>query len=119
MSTKIKLLFVAMAYLFTGCQSDYKLVGAVESPDPGVLVPEIEVDPLSHDFGALSAGTETHNFSVSVRNIGNGDLDISNVYLDGGLSNFTLTSVPSGIVEPMSETEIVNVPVCEGMLNVT
>tara|TARA_R110002020_G_scaffold37124_25_gene112144 strand:+ start:6425 stop:8056 length:1632 start_codon:yes stop_codon:yes gene_type:complete len=107
MSTKIKLLFVAMAYLFTGCQSDYKLVGAVESPDPGVLVPEIEVDPLSHDFGALSAGTETHDFSVSVRNIGNGDLDISNVYLDGGLSNFTLTSVPSGIVEPMSETEIV------------
>ncbi len=93
--------------LIAGCTSDYKLSRDIEKPDPGVTAPEIEVDPTHHSYGALSAGSETQDVVINIENIGNGDLDISSIYLHNGNSNFSLTTVPSGIVESLDSVELI------------
>lgn len=90
-----------------GCSSDYKITEQIEDVQPGVEIPEIEVDPLSHSFGALSAGSETQDAVISIENIGNGDLNLTNIYLNGGNSNFSLTAVPTGTVEPSQSAELI------------
>jgi hypothetical protein len=106
MYTLNKLLWVA-ALSTMGCTSDYKLAGQVEKTEPGITAPEIEVDPISHDFGALNAGYEISDLIVTIENIGNGDLDIGNIYLHSGNSNFSLTSVPTGIVESSDSVDLI------------
>jgi hypothetical protein len=98
----LRILFITIA--ITGC-SDYELV-KIEDPIVVTFAPEIEVDPLNHDFGALSAGSETQDIVVTVENLGNSDLNLSNIYLHNN-SKFTLTSIPIGIVEPLDSVEIV------------
>ena len=98
---------LAAFLLIAGCTSDYKLSRDIEKPDPGVTAPEIEVDPTHHSYGALSAGSETQDVVINIENIGNGDLDISSIYLHNGNSNFSLTSVPSGIVESLNSVELI------------
>jgi len=61
---------------------------------------------LSHNFGALSAGSETHDIIVTVKNLGNSDLNLSSIYLHNN-SKFTLTSIPTGVVESMGSVEII------------
>ena len=107
MSTKTKNILLFALFLLVGCGSDYKISKPTESNEPGVTVPEIEVDPLSHSFGALSAGSETQDVVVTIKNEGNGDLDISGIYLDNGTSNFTITTLSTGIVEPLDEVELI------------
>ncbi len=62
---------------------------------------------MSHSFGALSAGSETQDTIITIKNLGNGNLDIDNIYLHSGSSNFSLTSIPSGEIEPNSEKYII------------
>ena len=102
---RIKLSFL-FVFLCVGC-SDYNLSVKSEESEPGVTMPEIEVSPLSHDFGALSAGSETQAVTITIENIGNGDLDLTDVYLHGGNSNFSLTSVSSGVVTPLASVELI------------
>ena len=45
----------------------------------------------------------THN----IENIGNGDLNISSIYLHNGNSNFTITLAPTGIVESNRTVELI------------
>ena len=98
---------VILLFLFSvGC-SDYHLQKHSEPEEPGITEPEIEVDPTYHGFGALTAGTETQEVVITIDNIGNADLNISDIYLHGGSSNFSLTSSPTGIVEPTSSVEMI------------
>ena len=107
MFTLNKKLLLLAAISLIGCNSDYKITQQVEEAKPGVEIPEIEVDPLDHDFGALSAGSETQDITITISNLGNGDLDINSIYLHDGASNFSLTSIPSGPVEPLDETTLI------------
>ena len=89
-----------------GC-SDYSLQKFEPGAKPGEVTPEIEVDPVTYDFGPLSAGSETSDAVINIENIGNGDLNIDNIYLHGGNSNFSLTVLPADVVEPMDSVELI------------
>jgi hypothetical protein len=99
-------IIVGLAALSLGC-SDYKISKVTEESEPGIVVPEIDVDPTYHDYGALSAGSETQDVIISIKNIGNGELNISNIYLNNGNSNFSLTTMPLGIVESLDSVELI------------
>jgi hypothetical protein len=101
-----KLLFSSLLFI-AGCTSDYKITPDVEKPEPGVTAPEIEVDPTHYSYGALSAGSETQNVIINIKNIGNGELNISSIYLHGTDSKFTITSPPLGIVDSLNSVELV------------
>ena len=107
MKKMINFIFTLMFFTTFGCSSDYKIRPVPEDVEPGVEIPEIEVTPLNHDFGPLSAGSEIQSTSIKIDNIGNGDLSISNIYLNNGTSNFSLTIVPIGIVEPLDTVELI------------
>jgi len=107
MKKTINFILTFISLLALGCSSDYKIRPVPEDVEPGVQVPEIEVSPLSHDFGPLSAGSEVHSTSVTIDNIGNGELNISNIYLNNGISNFSLTIIPIGTVEPLGAVELI------------
>lgn len=102
-----KLFVLVFGIIFFGCSSDY---GITENPivnDPGITNPEIEVDPLYHAFGALEAGVNSQDVTITIQNIGNGDLNIADVYLHGSDSNFTISSFPAGLVLPSGETQLI------------
>ena len=107
MSMWNKLFFLVLLMLSIGCSSDYKLSRDIEPVEPGVTAPEIEVDPTYHDYGALSAGSEAQDVIINIENIGNGDLDVSSIYLHSGSSNFSLATMPIGIVESLESVELV------------
>jgi hypothetical protein len=100
------LYFLVLIALF-GCTSDYKIARSIEPSEPGVTSPEIEVDPIYYDYGALSAGSETQDVVINIENIGNGDLNISSIYLNNGNTNFTITSMPIGIIESLDSAELI------------
>tara|TARA_B100000214_G_scaffold307462_1_gene238666 strand:+ start:257 stop:1879 length:1623 start_codon:yes stop_codon:yes gene_type:complete len=101
-----KSLFFTLFLLLSGC-SDYKISKITEEIAPGVTSPEIEVDPTHHSYGALSAGSESQDVIINIENVGNGDLDISSIYLHNGSSNFSLTTVPTGTVESLESVELI------------
>ena len=103
----MKKLLLIILCLTIGCSSDYGITPESEKPSPGIIAPEIEVDPTEHDFGALNAGYETHDIIVTIENIGNGDLDLTDIYLNRGDTNFSLTTTPTGIVESSQNVELV------------
>ena len=107
MSMKTKNVLLFALFLLVGCTSDYKISKPLEPNEPGITAPEIEVDPLTHSFGALSAGSETQDVVITIKNEGNDVLDISGIYLDNGTSNFTITASPIGIVESHDEVELI------------
>jgi len=100
-------LLLIVLFLMTGCTSDYKIAPETVEVSPGITAPEIEVDPGRYDFGALNAGYETQDTIVTIKNIGNGDLDLTNIYLNRGNTNFSLTATPTGIVESSQSAELV------------
>ena len=89
-----------------GC-SDYNLQRYEEPVEPGVVAPEIEVDPTEHDFGAISAGSETSDVTINIENLGNGDLILDNISLQGGNSNFSISLLPLDTIEPSTSGELV------------
>ena len=101
----IRTLFVFLM-LIIGC-NDYDLHPYVEDPIPGVDAPEIEVDPLSHNFGALVAGTDESDVIVTIQNNGTDDLNIDDIYLHSGQSNFSIAHPPIGIIEPSESVELI------------
>jgi len=106
MYTLTKSLLCTLFLFSVGC-SDYKISKITEEVEPGVTAPEIEVDPTYHSYGALSAGSETQDVVINIENIGNGELNISNIYLNNGNSNFSLTTVPTGIVDSLNSVELI------------
>ena len=73
----LKLGIFYLAFLI-GC-SDYNLQKFEPPVEPGEVAPEIEVDPIEHDFGAISAGSETSDVTINIENLGNGDLILDNI----------------------------------------
>lgn len=106
MSMLIKTLFCIFAVL-TGCTSDYAITKEILEPEEGITAPEIEVDPTHHSYGALSAGSEAHDVIINIENIGNGELNISGIYLQNGNSNFTITTSPIGVVDSLNSVELI------------
>jgi hypothetical protein len=107
MSTWNKIIFSTFFFIISGCTSDYKISPDAEESKPGITAPEIEVDPTHHSYGALSAGSETQDVIINIENIGNGELNISDIYLHSGTSNFTITTSPVGIVDPSNSVELI------------
>jgi len=106
MYTLTRSLLCALFLFSIGC-SDYKISKITEEVEPGVTAPEIEVDPTHHSYGALSAGSETQDVVINIGNIGNGELNISSIYLHNGNSNFSLTTMPIGIVDSLNSVELI------------
>jgi len=106
MSTSIKVLFFAILFI-SGCTSDYEINPDIKKPEPGITAPEIEVDPTHYSYGTLSAGSETQDVIINIENIGNGELDISSIYLHNGDSNFSLATLPLGIVDSRDSVELI------------
>jgi hypothetical protein len=89
-----------------GC-SEYEIALIPEDTKPGVVAPEIEVDPVEHSFGALSAGSESSDVMVSIKNIGNDNLDIGDIYLSGGLSTFSFSYLGPNEIEPGDSFDVI------------
>ena len=106
MSTLFKILLSTLLFI-SGCTSDYAITKDIPEPEPGVTAPEIEVDPTHYSYGALSAGSETQDVIINIENIGNGELNISSIYLHNGNSNFSLTAIPTGIVDSLNSVELI------------
>ena len=106
MYTWNKILIIS-GIIISGCSSDYKITPESKETPPGVTAPEIEVDPTHHSYGSLSAGSETQEVIINIKNIGNGELNISNIYLHNASSNFTITSSPVGIVDSLDSVELI------------
>jgi hypothetical protein len=102
-----RLLLVAFSLVALACSSDYKINPKVEEVEPGITTPEIEVDPIHHSYGSLSAGSETSDVVINIENIGNGDLDITDIYLNSSASNFSIISSPLGILESYKSAELI------------
>ena len=107
MSMKNKFLHLLSFLALAACTSDYSVVKEIEKPEPGVTEPDIEVNPTHHSFGAISAGSETRDAVIEIKNMGNGDLDVSNIYLHDGSSNFSLSTVPLGNLESYDSVQLI------------
>ena len=86
--------------LLGGC-SDYNLTAI-----PKDLKPEIVVTPEEYNFGALDANGLSGEFSISISNVGSGRLDIDDVLLLDGNSNFSLSNLLESSLEPGQSTEL-------------
>jgi|TARA_R110001583_G_scaffold16234_9_gene66218 hypothetical protein len=104
---KIRGAGLMMATLMLGSCSDYKLSVLPEEVDPGTIAPEIEVTPVEHDFGAISADGEVADTIVSIFNYGNDTLIIDNIYLSNGASNFTISSLGTSSLESYESADII------------
>jgi len=89
-----------------GC-SDYKISPIVEELEPGILAPEIEVTPTEHSFGSLSAGSESLDAIVSIKNIGNDNLDINDMYLSNSFSTFSFSYLGPAEIEPGGSFDVI------------
>ncbi|MDB4337490.1 choice-of-anchor D domain-containing protein [bacterium] len=98
--------FFLLSFLSLGCTSDYNLQKPLDNPEPGESLPEIEVTPVEHSFGALSAGSETQIAIITIKNIGHDTLEVLSTYLQSGTSNFSLVALPDSEIEPGETTEI-------------
>ncbi len=94
------LAFTCFVSLLAGC-SEYELSKFVEK------APEIQVDPLNHDYGHLAAGNETQEITVNVWNVGNETLDIERIFLNNGNANFVINSTFPNSLEPAESFELI------------
>jgi len=87
--------------------SDFELKG--EENGPGSFqdtpAPDILVDPLSIDFGALPAGSTSDPVVVTVTNQGAGVLTLGRVGLSSDNGPFTLTEPGEGVLDPGASTD--------------
>jgi len=90
-----------LVIILGGC-SDYNLQSI--PPDP---VPEIEVTPLEHNFGALNANDSGDDIVISISNVGTDTLDLYNVSLVNTDSVFTLSPLGVNSLEPGQSTEVI------------
>ncbi len=86
--------------LMTGCSPDYVLQ---KGATPELSGPEIQVEPLAVDFGAIAVG-QLGASRVEILNTGDANLEISSLELDPD-SGFTLTAAP-GLIAPGATLEV-------------
>jgi len=68
--------------------------------DPPPAYPDIEVSHTSIDFGNLNAAGEIGTEIITVKNVGDADLNILDLRLDIGTPVYTVTSISSPVVSP-------------------
>lgn len=108
MYMKINIIYLIICIAtIAGCTSDYEIFKPAEKMEAGESNPEIDVTPLSADFGFLNAGHETRDIVVTIKNIGTENLEIFDTYIYESDSNFSLVSGYTGIIEPLSETDVI------------
>lgn len=89
----------------TGLDSEFTHVEDPDIEEPVIEVPEddkepdIEVSVSSIDFGKINAISETETRSVTVKNIGDADLDISDINVTGS-PIYTLTPITDSLLVP-------------------
>jgi len=82
--------------------------GSLASDHVTMLVPgpepDIDVSPLSHEFGDVELGT-SRTVIVTISNLGNGGLNVSGIGLE---TDFAITSAPSAsiVVEPSQTVDV-------------
>ena len=103
---RIQYLIALSVLSLSGC-SDYNISEISEPAKAGIEEPEIDVSPMEHSFGAISAGSQTSDVIITISNSGNGDLNIHDVYLQNGTSNFSLSSLPASAVSPLDSTDLI------------
>jgi carbonic anhydrase/acetyltransferase-like protein (isoleucine patch superfamily) len=85
------------------------------------LIPDISVNPTSHNFGNVTVGDSSAIKTLTVSNTGNGDLDIEQISLGSG--DFTISSdnCSNTIVAPDANctVKVTFVPQTEGAKNAT
>jgi hypothetical protein len=96
----LRFLLIAFAASLIGC-SDYNLSKVVEK------APEIEVNPLEHDFGALNADGESSELTITIFNVGSDNLRLDSIYLLEGDSNFVIESPYPSVLIPSEFTELI------------
>ena len=105
--------FLSLTLLFAGC-SDYDLVRPddaknkteFDTGEPEGDWPDIEVSPMSLNFGTLPKDCLSDQQEITIRNVGVDDLVISDIYLGGSAStNFGLQSSLKTLA-PMEEYTI-------------
>ncbi len=104
----IRLYIAAFAVLAAGC-SDYRLKPTSKEALPGEEAgqPIMEIRPMSLDFGSFGAVPETpSNRLVNVTNLGDADLEIDGMVLQGGegVAAYSVTQVLSPLLGPGETT---------------
>ena len=124
----IRFLFVFVCLFLTSC-SDYKIHALKDDarPPPDIVVDSAEPDPepepdtappeplptypdieVSHaiiDFGNLNALGDVDTEVVTVKNVGDADLNVTDLRLNTGSSVYTLTPLGSSILAPSQQSD--------------
>ena len=93
------LFYIAMG-MFTFSCSDYQLHKKIDR------VPDIHATPGTHDYGYLNASGDRAEIEVSISNLGNETLEISDVFLSSGGENFTVGTLDEYDLLPEEETTL-------------
>lgn len=91
------------------CNPDYNLGEKNDGVNENLADPDpdIDVTPLEVDFGKLAViDAETVSETVTIANVGEGDLHILSIELDSAESNFEVGAVGSVLVPAGSQTEL-------------
>lgn len=101
------LTFLLFCLSLSGCYSDYGVTPVLDPVTVPDYVPDIDVTPGSHRFGALNAVDEYDTITIVISNKGGDTLIIDEAELFYGTSNFSITSLLVDTLEPGYSTEIV------------
>ncbi len=96
-------------FVLAAC-SDFQLKEQAGDPDPfqdDATAPDIQVEPLALDFGALATGVTSDAQTVTVTNVGNGVLDLDDVALVDPTAPFAVYSPDSNVLQPYESTTFV------------
>ena len=80
-------------------QEDTSVIEEPE-PDPPPEYPDIEVSHTAVDFGNLNAIGDIGTEVISVKNVGDANLDISDISLNTGSAVYTLSPIASAVIAP-------------------
>jgi len=87
-----------------GC-SDYQFSGDDKASEGGEGLPIIEVEPRLIDFGGLSLGEQSSPHLITVRNLGDADLHLSELVLPSGSHSFTISGLGTDMLPPNEATD--------------
>jgi hypothetical protein len=99
---KLALLAAALPFALLACSEN----GFVAQTDPGDIAPDIDVTPLSLDFGTLSAGDESVQ-TFEIASVGTTDLTVSRLQIAG--DGYELLTEVTDLVLPPGESTSVDV----------
>ena len=74
-------------------------------PEPPPTYPDIEVSHAIIDFGNLNAFGDVDTEVVTVKNVGDADLNVTDLRLNTGSSVYTLTPLGSSILVPSQQSD--------------